>query len=185
MNFDEMYKNILNEHRQVYETLDQSKLQEFMELIINAKRIFLMGVGREGLATRGFAMRLMHMGKETHWVWDDTTPNVQPGDLFIFTSGSGEIGHIHFVAEMAKAAGAKLAVVTGTRTGKTPALADFVLWVPAHVYKGTDKVVPSKQPMGNLFEQTLFVLFDIIVMMLMDTLNISEAAMISRHRNVE
>lgn len=185
MKYEELYKNILNEHRQVYEKVDLDKVQDFINAIIKAKRIFLMGVGREGLATRGFAMRLMHMGKETHWVWDDTTPDVGPGDLFIFTSGSGEIGHIHFVAEMAKAAGATIAVITGTRTGKTPALADLVLWVPAHVYKGTDTVVPSTQPMGNLFEQTLFVLFDMIVMLLMDELKISEAKMISRHRNVE
>jgi 6-phospho-3-hexuloisomerase len=185
MTFEEQYKNILNEHRQVYEKVDLAKVQEFMSAIINAKRIFLMGVGREGLATRGFAMRLMHMGKETHWVWDDTTPDVGPGDLFIFTSGSGEIGHIHFVTQLAKTAGATIAVITGTRTGKTPALADLVLWVPAHVFKGTDSVVPSTQPMGNLFEQTLFVLFDVIVMMLMEKLNISEAQMIARHRNVE
>lgn len=185
MNFDEISKNILNEHRKVFEKIDSKQLNGFMNLIKGAKRVFFMGVGREGLATRGFAMRVMHMGKETHWVWDDTTPDVGPGDLFIFTSGSGSIGHIHFVAEQAKAAGATIAVVTGTRTGKTPAIADFVLWVPAHVFKGTDEVVPSVQPMGNLFEQTLFVLFDIIVMLLMEELSISQEAMISRHRNVE
>jgi 6-phospho-3-hexuloisomerase len=185
MSYENLYKNIVDEHRQVFEKVDQVKVHEFMQRIIKAKRVFLMGVGREGLATRGFAMRLMHMGKETHWVWDDTTPDVGPGDLFIFTSGSGEIGHIHFVAQLAKTAGATIAVVTGTRTAKTPALADTVLWVPAHVFKGTDSVVPSKQPMGNLFEQTLFVLFDIIVMLLMEELKISEAQMIARHRNVE
>lgn len=185
MNYEQIYKNILDEHRQVYERLDLQQVRVFMDQIIKARRVFFMGVGREGLATRGFAMRVMHMGKETHWVWDDTTPDVGPGDLFVFTSGSGNIGHIHFVAELAKAAGATLAVVTGTRTGKTPALADHVLWVPAHVFKGTDAVVPSKQPMGNLFEQTLFVLYDMIVMMLMEELNISEDAMIARHRNVE
>ena len=37
-----------------------------MELICKAKRIFLMGVGREGISTRGFAMRLMHLGKKSH-----------------------------------------------------------------------------------------------------------------------
>lgn len=185
MTYEDLYRNILNEHRLVYEKVDQVKVQDFMNAIIKAKRIFLMGVGREGLATRGFAMRLMHMGKETHWVWDDTTPDVGPDDLFIFTSGSGEIGHIHFVAQLAKDAGATIAVITGTRTGKTPSIADLVLWVPAHVFKGTDSVVPSNQPMGNLFEQTLFVLFDIIVMMLMDKLKISEEQMIARHRNVE
>lgn len=185
MNYSQLFQNILNEHQQVYEKVNLDNVHELMGAIIKAKRVFLIGVGREGLATRGFAMRLMHMGKETHWVWDDTTPEVGPGDLFILTSGSGQIGHIHYVAEQAKLAGATIAVVTGTRTGKTPAIADIVLWVPAHVFKGTDRVVPSNQPMGNLFEQTLFVLFDIIVMMLMDELNISEEEMISRHRNVE
>lgn len=185
MTFEDMYGTILSEHLRVYQKVDLQQVHTLMELIIKAKRVFLMGVGREGLATRGFAMRLMHLGKETHWVWDDTTPGLLPGDLFIFTSGSGEIGHIHFVAEQAKAAGATIAVVTGTRTGKTPALADAVLWVPAHVYKGTDNVVPSQQPMGNLFEQTLFVLFDMIVMMLMGEMKVSEAEMKPRHRNVE
>lgn len=185
MTFEDMYEIILSEHLRVYQKVDMQQIRDFMELIKKANRVFLMGVGREGLATRGFAMRLMHLGKETHWVWDDTTPGLVPGDLFIFTSGSGEIGHIHYVAEQAKAAGATIAVVTGTRTGKTPALADTVLWVPAHVYKGTDTVVPSRQPMGNLFEQTLFVLFDIIVMMLMDEMKVSEAEMKPRHRNVE
>jgi 6-phospho-3-hexuloisomerase len=185
MNYEQVYKSVLEEHHQVYEKLDLTQVHAFMDQITKAKRIFFMGVGREGLTTRGFAMRIMHMGKETHWVWDDTTPNVGPGDLFIFTSGSGNIGHIHFVAELAKDAGATIAVVTGTRTGKTPNIADCVLWIPAHVFKGTDSVVPSKQPMGNLFEQTLFVIFDMIVMMLMDRLDISEDEMIARHRNVE
>ena len=27
------------------------------------------GAGREGLSTREFAMRLMHLGKESHWIW--------------------------------------------------------------------------------------------------------------------
>ncbi len=185
MTFEDLYETILSEHLQVYQSVDQQQIRSFLELIKKANRIFLMGVGREGLATRGFTMRLMHLGKETHWVWDDTTPGLVPGDLFILTSGSGEIGHIHYVAEQAKAAGATVAVVTGSRNGKTPTLADTVLWVPAHVYKGTDKVVPSRQPMGNLFEQTLFVLFDIIVMMLMDEMKVSEADMKPRHRNVE
>ncbi len=185
MKYQSLYESIIKEHQLVYQKVDLDQVRAFMDLVISAKRVFLMGVGREGLATRGFAMRLMHLGKETHWVWDDTTPGLEPGDLFIFTSGSGEIGHIHYVAEQAKLSGVKIAVVTGSRKGKTTSLADTVLWLPAHVYKGSDDVIPSQQPMGNLFEQTLFVLFDIITMMLMEELNVSEAEMKPRHRNVE
>jgi 6-phospho-3-hexuloisomerase len=183
--FTETYKTILKELNQVFDRIDLNQVNDLMDKIIQAKRIVLMGVGREGLATRAFTMRLMHLGKESHWVWDDTTPAVGKGDLFILTSGSGEIGHIHYVAEQAKAAGATIAVVTGTPDRKTPAIADTVLWVPACVYKGKDNVVPSIQPMGNLFEQSLFILFDIIIMMLVEKLGVPKDEMVSRHRNVE
>lgn len=144
-----------------------------------------MGIGREGLATRSFAMRLMHYGKEVHWCWDDTTPAVEEGDLFIFTSGSGEIGHIHYVAEEVKKTGAKIVLFTGVPDRKTAQLADLVIWVPASVYKGKENVVPSIQPMGNLFEQSLFILFDIIVMNLVDNSDITFKEMSERHRNFE
>ena len=39
---------------------------------------------------------------------------MQPGDLFIATNGSGAIGHITYVVEQAKKAGATVAVVTGS-----------------------------------------------------------------------
>lgn len=41
------------------------------------------------MMTRAFAMRLMHMGKEVHWIWDDTTPHIGKGDLLIATLGDG------------------------------------------------------------------------------------------------
>lgn len=185
MRLEQLYGTVLDELRQVFERVDQDQVRTLMDKIKQANRVFLMGVGREGLATRAFAMRLMHLGKETHWVWDDTTPSVGNGDLFILTSGSGEIGHIHYVAEQAKAAGADIAVVTGTPDRKTPAIADAVLWVPACVFHGKDNVVPSIQPMGNLFEQSLFILFDLIVMMLRDEMGVSNEFMVARHRNVE
>ena len=176
----------MEEHQQVFEKQDLEQLREFMDLIKDHERIFLMGVGREGIATQSFAMRLMHLGKDSHWIWDDTTPGMGKDDLFIVTNGSGQIGHIHYVAEQAKETGATVAVVTGSPEEKTPKLADFTLFVPAFVYNGTDdRVVPSIQPMGNLFEQHLFLLFDIIIMMLQDELDLSHEEMASRHRNIE
>ena len=82
--------------------------------------------------------------------------------------------------------GATIAVVTGDPRQKTPALADCVLFVPAAVFNGTDpRAVPSIQPMGNLFEQHIFLLFDMIIMMLEEELQLDHQAMESRHRNVE
>lgn len=181
-----MYQTIMNEHMAVFEKQDLAELVECVEVIKSADRIFMIGVGREGIAGRSFAMRLMHLGKQVHWIWDDTTPGVQNQDLFISISGSGRIGHIHYVTERAKSNGATVLMVTGSPDGKTSQLADHILFVPASVYNGTDKrVVPSIQPMGNLFEQHLFILFDLLIMILEQDLSIKHQEMEARHRNVE
>lgn len=176
---------VLDELRQVFERVDVSQIDALIQEIIKARRVILIGVGREGLSTRAFTMRLMHLGIESHWIWDDTTPALEEGDLLIATSGCGEIGHIHYVVERAKATGARVAVVTGDPHKKTPKIADTVLFVPASVYLGTANVVPSTQPMGNLFEQALLILFDMIVMDLRERMGKTYEEMEKRHRNLE
>jgi 6-phospho-3-hexuloisomerase len=94
------------------------------------------------------------------------------------------------VFDRAQAAGAEIAVVTGDPAGVTPRKAQTmkggtVLFLPAAVYKGKAEVVPSTQPMGNLFEQALFILFDQIAMALAARMGVSPAEMEARHRNVE
>ena len=187
MNFDEMYRKIFSEYEQVFQKIDRKNIRDFMNTVRESNRIFLIGVGREGMATKAFAMRLMHMGKEIHWIWDDTTPAIEPGDLLIATLGDGQIGHIHYICERAKEAGGKVYVVTGSPSGRTAKeLADQVLFLPAAVYRGTDAVVPSFQPMGNLFEQCLLILFDMVIMMLVDEDAAQSFEKMSRkHRNVE
>lgn len=187
MKFETMYETILEEHRKVYERLDQEGLRRFIDTVKAHDRIFLIGVGREGMATRAFAMRLMHMGKEVHWIWDDTTPGIQQGDLLIATLGDGQIGHINYICERAKEAGGYIYVVTGSPRGRTARkVADAVFFLPAAVYRGTDEVVSSFQPMGNLFEQCLLIVFDMIVMTVVEeTPELSFEKMSGRHRNVE
>ena len=95
-------KKILSELSEVFERVDEKQVRAFKEEILKAKKIILIGVGREGLSTKSFTMRLMHLGLNVHWIWDETTPSLGKGDLLIATSGCGEIGHIHYVVEKAK-----------------------------------------------------------------------------------
>lgn len=185
MGYKEMYTNILGELAEVFARTDRGQIEALKRMIVAAERIFFMGVGREGLMTRALAMRLTHFGKETHWCWDDTTPAVKKDDLFIATSGSGEIGHIHYTVCEVKKTGAKVALVTGVPGRKTGKIADHILFVPASVYKGDDQVVPSTQPMGNLFEQSLLILFDMIIMELAADEGKTFREMAERHRNFE
>lgn len=181
----ELGRTITQELVQVFERVDESQVDAFIAAVEKAQRIILIGVGREGLATRAFTMRLMHMGLDVHWIWDDTTPSIGVGDLLIATSGCGEIGHIHYVVQTAKKRGAAVALVTGDPHKKTAALADLILFVPAAVYLGTADVVPSIQPMGNLFEQALLITFDMIVMTLRDRKGLTPHEMEKMHRNLE
>lgn len=190
MTFAERYHNyaktVLTEHEAVFAAQDLDELYGFIQAIMEAERVFVAGPGREGIAARSFAMRLMHLGKEVHWIWDDTTPGMKKGDLFLVVDGSGKIGSIDYLADQAFHTGAKVGVITGGPGERVPQAADHLLFVPAAVYKGTDpRVVNSIQPMGNLFEQHLFLLFDIMVMLLKEEMGISYEQMESRHRNIE
>lgn len=190
MEFAERYRHyaatILREHQAVFDTQDMGELLNFIHAVMEAGRVFVVGAGREGIAARSFAMRLMHLGKETHWLWDDTTPGMKDGDLLLAVNGSGKIGHIDYLIRQALLTGAKVGVITGAPMEPIPQIADYTLFVPAAVYKGTDsRVVKSEQPMGNLFEQHLFLLFDIIVMLFREEMGLSFEQMESRHRNIE
>ena len=185
--FKELSTQCMKELTEVFNRMDDSNVRELLEEIKKTPRIFLLAAGREGLATKSFAMRLMHLGKESFWIWDDTTPSIGEGDLLIATLGDGRIGHINYICERAKEAGAMIYVVTGSPSGDTAKnVADKVFFVPAAVYRGTDDVVPSFQPMGNLFEQCLLILFDIIIMTIVDeTPGLTFEKMSKNHRNVE
>ncbi len=185
MDYRQQADAIIDELAKVFQRIDRLEIERLVAEIMKAKKIILIGVGREGLSTRAFTMRLMHLGIPSHWIWDETTPAIGEGDLLIATSGCGEIGHIDYVVETAKKHQARVAVVSGDPFKKTPKRADVVLFLPAAVYLGTAAVVPSLQPMGNLFEQSLLILFDMIIMDLQERLAMSGEKMAQRHRNLE
>lgn len=183
--FVELSFQAMKELKAVFERMNDENVRELLEEIKNTPRIFLLAAGREGLATKAFAMRLMHLGKEAFWIWDDTTPSIGKGDLMICACGSANVGHENYVAEMAKKNGAKLALITPSNEGFLLSIADITVNVPAAAYKAVGDFVESSQLMGNLFEQALFIFYDILVMMLREELDMEPEEMVARHRNVE
>jgi len=165
--------------------IDDAQFTAVAELLAAAERVFVIGVGREGLAARGFAMRLMHTGTTVHWGWDDTTPNVTADDVLVMVNGSGSIGHLDYVFGQVRATGATTVVITGVPDAATPRAADHVLVVPASVYKGTGDLVPSIQPMGSLFEQATGLVFDLLVLEVVARRGLTFADLAARHRNFE
>lgn len=183
--FRELAALAVDELGQVFAAMEEADVRPLLEAIKGTDRIFTAGGGREGLATKAFAMRLMHLGKQSHWIWDDTTPAIGPGDLLVLPCGPGGLGHLDHVVRMAKAHGATVAVLSPSNRGAIVEMADILTRVPAAAYKARGDFVPSKQPMGNLFEQALFVLYDLLVMMLRAETGVTFEQMEARHRNVE
>lgn len=191
MNIRESYRKltstIVEEHKKVFSLLSMDQLAIFVDAIVAAENIFIMGAGREGIALRGFAMRLAHMGKNSSWIWDDTTVGIKEGDLFIASDGCGRVGSFKYTFEKVKKAGGRLAMFTADPDGiNVKDFADIVLFVRSQAYLvNRSDVVPTVQMMGNQYEQHLYMLCDVIVMLLVEKLNLTYENLEARHRNVE
>ncbi len=185
--FQEISSTVVAELGEVFRRVPEENLDAALNALQKHQRIFVLGIGREGLGSKAFAMRLTHFGKTVHWGWDDTTPAVTAEDLFIMPTGPANIPHLHYVAEQVKKTGATLLVATAVPDGPTAQLADIVLTVPAHTYGADDPsaLVPTIQAMGSLFEQSLWIFWDVLYLMLVRRTDAKFDDLVARHRNFE
>ncbi len=175
---------IVQELAAAMERIDSGACEGLCDAILAARRVFLAGAGRSGLAVRSFAMRLMHLGLTAYVCGETTTPGAGSGDLLLIVSGSGETGGLPAAAKKAKSMGCRVALVTVRPESAIGALADCIVQVPAPTPKA-EHGFRSVQPMGALFEQSCLVLLDAAVMRLMERMGVDEAAMYARHANLE
>src|SRR6202043_2081593 len=102
LSLNDLARDALAELGEVFAALAADAAEPLIEAILGARRIALYGAGREGLAVKGFAMRLFHMGRDAHVVGDMTTPPLGPGDLLIVTSGQGQLATAEALVEIAR-----------------------------------------------------------------------------------
>lgn len=162
-------------------------LLEAEEMLAVAPRVFVAGSGRTGLCMRSFAMRLMHLGKIVHVVGEATTPSIAVEDLLVVGSGSGRTASLLAMAERAQGLGARMLLFTSVTDSPLAAFADQLFLIPAPSHKSVSKEIlpPSVQPMGALFEQSLFLLNDTLIMGLMARMDVDAGQMARRHANLE
>jgi len=158
---------------------------DFIEAILAANRICLYGAGREGLALRGFAMRLFHMGLDAHVVADMTTPPVGPGDLLVVTAGQGWLPTAETFMKIAREAGARSAIVTAQPKGRAAKKADVRLVIPAQTLANDRGAGASVLPMGSLFEIAEAIVLELVILKLRDRVGETADSMRARHTNLE
>lgn len=170
----------------VIEAMPDDAADGLVEAIVSARRIAIHGLGREGLAIKGFAMRLFHMGRDVHVVGDMTTPPLAEGDLLIVSVGPGALRTVDTLMEIAASAGARTAVVTAQPDGPTSQAADILTVIPAQTMandQGGGAV--SVLPMGSLFEIAEAIFFELVVLRLREAFGETAETMRARHTNLE
>lgn len=181
----DLYVRAVDELKTVFETFDDAEAEKAVVAIMGAKRIAFYACGRERLQIMGFCMRLYHMGFEVSMVGDMTTPPLGAGDLLFTVCGPGFVSTTSALIGEAKKAGAKAFVVTSQPEGATCRLADGLLVMKAQTMADDRGSKRSVLPMGSLFEGALFVLFEVLVLKLMEAAEITPEAMRARHTNLE
>ena len=157
-----------------------SEVDAFEKTLLGARRIFVTGLGRTGLMARGFAMRLMHLGRRVYHVGDVITPAIRRGDVLVICSRTGRSPVLVYYVDIARKAGARVAVVTGVRGSPVARRADAVLLLPSETTRApkgrarkrtTAKALPL--PLGSLYEQALLLVLDAVISRLMETLGLT------------
>jgi 6-phospho 3-hexuloisomerase len=156
-------------------------------LIESASRIFVAGAGRSGLCMRALAMRLIHIGKTVYVVGETTTPAIAAANLLVIGSGSGRTASLLAIVAQARRQGAMILLFTTDATSPLAEQADYRVVIPAPAFKTAEQVrgLISMQPLGTLFEQSLFILCDCLILGLMQRTGVSAAQMVERHANLE
>ena len=187
MNAKTYTEEILKELSCNLDAVDEGQLERLCDEILKAGHIFTAGCGRSGTAAAAFANRLMHLGFSVSRVGDMTSPHSKAGDLLIISSGSGETESLLALARKAKKNHVRTALVTMGGKSSIASYADTVVVLPGASPKLKDREgeAASIQPMGSAFEQLSFLVYDGIVLELMDRLHETSESMFMRHADLE
>lgn len=182
--------------RAISNAISDTDVDAFMDELLRAKRIYVMGAGRSGLVAKSFAMRLMHLGLQSYVVGETITPAVQKGDVIVVFSGSGKTKSIADIAETGKEIGAHICLITSNPDSRIGNLADCRVIIESQRDDARDDAAEyeirqmlgdhkSFAPLGTLFETASLIFSDAVISRLMEITKTDESALKNRHANME
>ncbi len=167
-------------------SLDMRQVEEFMNAIEQARKIFVMGAGRSGFVARAFAMRLMHLGYDVYVVGETVTPRIGEEDLLITISGSGETTSVVNISRKAKEEiGSMLAAITQNENSTLAKMSDVVVLLSGKNKYQRDEELSSIAPLGTMFELMALIFLDGLVAELMNLKRLTEKDLEKRHAVLE
>ena len=190
--YDTLRIAVLQEIDEVLTSIDENILNEMVDTLTKNNEVKVLGyaAGRMGSGLKAFVMRLNHLGIKASFFGDNYVPPMNDNDVFICCSNSGTTKSVVNILEIFKAkAGGKVISFVGNENSKMAELSDIVIKFKTCNGGLNSADDPSKinsiQPMTTLTEQAMFVLFDLIVMLIIDKLGININDTKQFHSNIE
>jgi 6-phospho-3-hexuloisomerase len=168
---------ILEEVKRTIEKVDESVISEIVKALASAHKIFIYGVGRSGLVGKAFAVRLVQMGLNVHFVGDTTTPIVEEEDLVFIISNTGETMSAVQTANIVRRIGANVISITASSHSKLGIASNIVL----ELGQPRDEQKKRMAPLGTIFELSSMIMLDSMVPLLMAHLKQDETSLRRRH----
>ena len=184
----EMMRLMASKIRTIANSISDDDVGKFIEELLKAKRIYVMGAGRSGLVAKAFAMRLMHLGFQAFVVGETITPALNNGDVMVIFSGSGRTKTVADIAETGKEIGAHICLITANADSRIGKVADCIVIIEHHRDDVEDDAVEfeirqmmgdhkSFAPLGTLFETVSMIFADAIISRLMEITKTDENAL--------
>jgi len=158
-------------------SVKKKDVDKLIDSILSAKTVFIYGSGRSGLSGQFFAVRLVQLGLDVHFVGDMTTPIIGNGDLTLLVSRTGETMSAVQTANIARREGSSVTCITSHKSSKLAHASNHTILMPFE----EDPQSSVYAPLGTLFEESVNVFFDSLIPVLMERLGMDEQAMMKRH----
>ncbi len=171
-------KELISYCEQAIGSIDDSLKDELIEAIVESRRIFIYGSGRSGLIGQLFAVRLVQLGFDVHFVGEMTTPIITKDDLTLLISYTGKTSSVVQTAEIAKnIVGSKVISVTGVGNSNLAKTSDVAIVLDVK----SDDDIGRIAPLGTVFEDSAHLFFECVICDIMSKMDITEEEMRSRH----
>ena len=154
-------------------------LEQMIESILSAEKIFLYGVGRSGLVAKAFAIRLVQLGLNVFFIGESNTPMVEKDSIVIILSNTGQTMSAVQTANITRRIGAKVIGITSNAHSKLAVAASDVIILADDIPESEER--KTYAPLGTIFEEATGLLLDAILTVLMKKLGETESSMRKRH----
>ena len=177
--------SVIDELVRTLHSIDAGETEQMVEMILSARKVFFIGVGRVMLSLQAIAKRWAHLGIDTHLVGEITEPAFTNEDILIVGSGSGNSLFPVAIAGKAHGIGAKIIHIGSNRNGNVGKYSSLMVRIPVRTKEYLQDELDSIQPMSSLFEQSLLLLGDIVAKIIIDKQGLDLKGLWQFHANLE